>query len=220
MGAVLACDRKSRATCLSHRSAAELWGLLSVSRGALDVTAVGDGGRQRRTGIRIHRSTTLTPGATTRRFGIPVTTAARTIRDLRQNRPAGGGANSEQLRRALRQAAVLGLPIDTDDDTGRTRSDLELLFLEICRRHRFPAPEVNVEVGDIEVDFLWRHRDLVVETDSYRYHRGLIAFENDHDRDLELRALGFDVVRFSEKQLENAGVVVPVLTGLLGRAAD
>jgi very-short-patch-repair endonuclease len=202
MAAVVAGDRERRSAFLSHRSAAELWGLLSVSRGLIDVTVPGDGGRKRRAGIRVHRSTTLTPAATTRRLGIPVTSVTRTIHDLRRSRPSRGGTNPEQLRRALRQAAILGLPVGMDVETKRTRSDLELFFLEICRRHRLPTPDVNVDVADIEVDFLWRRRRLVVETDSYRYHRGKIAFENDRQRDLELRSVGFDVLGLSETQID------------------
>jgi very-short-patch-repair endonuclease len=200
IAAVFACSQPDRGAFLSHRSAAELWGLLSAGRGLLDVTVPGDGGRKRRTGIRIHRSRTLAPAETTRRHGIPVTRAKRTIHDLRRSKPVRGGANAEQLRRAIRQADVLGLPVD-DPAPDRTRSDLELLFLQICRRQRLPPPEVNVEIGDIEVDFLWRRRRLVVETDSYRYHRGQIAFQRDRNRDLDLQALGFQVVRFSERHL-------------------
>src|SRR6478672_12982255 len=35
MAAVLACDQEGRRAFLSHRSAAELWGLLSTSRGMI-----------------------------------------------------------------------------------------------------------------------------------------------------------------------------------------
>jgi len=83
----------------------------------------------------------------------------------------------------------------------RTRSDLERDFLEICRRYRLPTPEVNVEVGPYLADFLWRERKLIVETDSYRYHRGQQAFREDHARDLALRQRGFEVFRFSEAQI-------------------
>jgi hypothetical protein len=91
-----------------------------------------------------------------------VTSPRRTIEDLRIARPSRGGANPEQLRRALRQADLLGLPVDEPLPDG-TRSDLELGFLEICRRHRLPPPEVNSIVDDIEVDFLWRARRVIVE---------------------------------------------------------
>jgi very-short-patch-repair endonuclease len=147
-----------------------------------------------------------------------VTSPRRTIEDLRIARPSRGGANPEQLRRALRQADLLGLPVDEPLPDG-TRSDLELGFLEICRRHRLPPPEVNSIVDDIEVDFLWRARRVIVETDSWRYHRGRVAFENDRDRALRLRALGFEVIRLSETQIEHeTDAVVAVLTCLLGDA--
>lgn len=109
----------------------------------------------------------------------------------------------QELRRAIRQANVLGLPIDDLDGEkkDRTRSDLERDFLRLCRRHHLPMPEVNVRVGPYLVDFLWRDRRLIVETDGYRYHRGRVAFEDDRDRDLGLRALGYEIVRLSERQV-------------------
>jgi len=63
--------------------------------------------------------------------------------------------------------------------------------------------KTNVKLGRWEVDFLWRDRHLVVETDSWTYHRGSVAFQDDHDRDLDLRQRGFTVLRFSERQLED-----------------
>jgi very-short-patch-repair endonuclease len=215
MAAVLACDQEGREALLSHRSAAELWGLLSTSRGMIDVTVRGDGGRKRRQGIRVHRSRTLTSIAITSRLGVPATTPARTITDLRRTKPSRGGANAEQLRWALRQADILGLPVDEPLPDG-TRSDLELLFVDICRRHRLPTPEVNSVVAGIEVDFLWRRQGVIVETDSWRYHRGRVAFENDRDRALRLRGMGFEVIRLSETQVEQEpDIVVSVLTCLL-----
>jgi very-short-patch-repair endonuclease len=127
--------------------------------------------------------------------GIQVTTPARTIADLRRV------TSQRELRRAIRQAEVLGLPTGAEAITERTRSDLELTFRRLCQRHGLPAPEVNVLIGSMEVDFLWRDRRLVVETDGYRYHRGRTAFENDRDRDLRLRSLSFDVIRLSEQQV-------------------
>jgi very-short-patch-repair endonuclease len=63
---------------------------------------------------------------------------------------------------------------------------------------------VNVRIGALLVDFLWPDRRLVVETDGYRYHRGRLAFENDRARDLELRALGYDVLRLSYRQVTDS----------------
>jgi very-short-patch-repair endonuclease len=97
---------------------------------------------------------------------------------------------------------VLGLPIEEGDQGRRERSDLEEDFFALCRRHRLPAPEVNVLVGEHLVDFLWRGRRLVVETDGYIYHRGRAAFEDDRARDLSLRAMGYDVVRIADTQMD------------------
>lgn len=86
--------------------------------------------------------------------------------------------------------------------TDHTRSDLERDFLHLYRRYRLPVPEVNVPIGRMTVDFLWRSSMLVVETDSYMTHGGEVAFEDDRQRDLALRRLGYSVHRFSEGQLK------------------
>jgi phytoene/squalene synthetase len=82
------------------------------------------------------------------RHGIPVTTPARTIDDLRRAVP-------ERLaRRARRQAELAGWRIEGGGD--RTRSDLERDFPRLRRRHGLPRPEVNVKIGRWTVDFTWR----------------------------------------------------------------
>ncbi len=58
-----------------------------------------------------------------------------------------------------------------------------------------------MRIGPYEVDFLWRTKRLIVETDGYRYHRGSQAFEDDHERDLTLRTLGYNLHHFSYRQV-------------------
>ncbi|HEX9967221.1 MAG TPA: DUF559 domain-containing protein [Solirubrobacterales bacterium] len=159
------------------------------------------GGRKKRRGISIHCSRSLAGTDVTLRHGVPVTTPARTIADLRRVLP------ERELRRATRQAEVSGLPLGPEQGD-RTRSDLEGDFLELCRRHSLPSPEVNVRVGRDLVDFLWRGEQLVVETDGYLYHRGEVAFQEDRARDLRLRRLGYEVLRISERQLNEEGELV------------
>jgi very-short-patch-repair endonuclease len=99
------------------------------------------------------------------------------------------------------------------------RSDLEGDFQRLCRERGIPAPEVNVRVGRLTVDFLWRRERVAVETDSYAYHRGQIAFQDDRARDLELRRRGLDVRRYSELQLnESPAAVAADLREALGLA--
>lgn len=144
----------------------------------------------------------------TRRHNIPVTTPARTVADLRRI------GTAQEVRRAIRQADALGLSIqgpngnDATDQAEtvrnavkRTRSELEWMFFELCREHLLPLPEINVRIGNLEVDFLWRAQRLVVETDGYQFHRGRQAFEDDHTRSLELKARGYEVLQFTYRQV-------------------
>ncbi|HVY79009.1 MAG TPA: DUF559 domain-containing protein [Solirubrobacterales bacterium] len=191
---------------LSHRSAASLWNLLPARDGRTEVIVGSSGGRAMRPGIRIHRSIFLQGGDVTLRHRIPVTTPTRTIADLRGSGPGrrAGKLPAWELRKAIRQANVIGLRIDERDAADRTRSDLERDFLSLCRRHRLPRPEVNVPIDPYLVDFLWRAERLVVETDSYLYHRGRVAHQDDRARDLELTRLGYQVLRLSEAQIDDA----------------
>jgi very-short-patch-repair endonuclease len=189
---------------LSHRSAAGLWRILAVpphgqdrsGGGLIDVTVHGDGGRARRRGIRLHRSLTLSPAHCTIRQGIPVTTPGRTLEDLRHVLPG------TKLASALREAEYLKLAIGDRPNVDRTRTELEALFLALCRRHRLPQPEVNVRIDRYEVDFLWRAQGLVVEVDGWESHRTRSAFEEDRARDARLMLLGHDVLRFTWRQVE------------------
>ena len=93
------------------------------------------------------------------------------------------------------------MPIGEVPERDRTRSELERIFLRLCRRHKLPPPRVNEAVGPHVVDFLWPRQKLVVETDGYRFHRGRAAFERDRNRDMRLKTLGFEVMRLSYKQI-------------------
>lgn len=133
----------------------------------------------------------------THRHNIPVTTIGRTIEDLHAT-----SLDPHLLRRARRQAELTGIRLD-GVASDNTRSDLETLFLELFALHRIPPPEVNAKLGRRTVDFLWRSQRLVVEADTWTYHRGSVAFEDDHARDLDLHAAGYKVRRFTDRQLED-----------------
>jgi len=61
---------------------------------------------------------------------------------------------------------------------------------------------VNVLVDRFRVDFLWRPGCLIVEVDGWESHRTRSAFEQDRTRDARLKTLGYEVVRFTWRQLE------------------
>lgn len=210
MAAILACGTGA---VLSHRAAATAWRLLPDQPSApVDISVPSDSGKKIRRGIRLHRRPSLDPKTVTRHQRVPITTPARTIIDLSKAAPP------VEVRRARRQATVLGLQIDGENRDDTTRSELETLFLKLCRQYRLPGPEVNVRIAGILVDFAWRKRRLVVETDGYRYHRGRSSFEDDRARDLRLRSHGFEVVRLTygqvtRQQRETAAALRKILAG-------
>jgi very-short-patch-repair endonuclease len=195
---------------VSHRSAAALWVILPASDGPSDVIVAGNGGKVGRPGIRVHRSLSLRPSDVILRNRVPLTNPRRTIQDLRYavSVRAPGSISAWELRKAIRQANVIGLPIDEEDRADRTRGDLESAFLAICRRHRLAPPEVDVRIGPFLVDCLWRAERLVVEIDSYPHHRGRATFQDDRGRELELMRLGYHVLHVSEAQIDGVPRVV------------
>jgi very-short-patch-repair endonuclease len=220
MAAVLACGEGA---VLSHLSAAELWGIRRRARrisggggsGEPDpthVTVPSTAGKRRRQGILLHRSSTLTASDCTRREGIPVTKPARTLADIRPL------LSPAQFNSAIREAEFLRFSIGDQFDSDRARTELEKRMLALCRRHRLPQPEVNVKVGRFEVDFLWRDARLVVEVDGWESHRSRSAFEEDRQRDARLKVIGYEVLRFTWRQVEDeARNVAATIRGLLRR---
>jgi very-short-patch-repair endonuclease len=199
---------------LSHTAAAALWDVCAPPSGPVHVSAPTANGRARRDGIVLHRATTLLPSQTTMRRGIPVTKPARTLQDLRRLFPRS------RFEAAVRRAEKLRL------DTGAVRDPqpqgdfnvLERRFLALCRRHSLPRPGTQRVIGPYTVDFLWPDAGLVVEVDGFGDHGTRSGFEADRARDAQLKLLGYDVVRFTWRQLrDDAATVVGVLRGLLQR---
>jgi very-short-patch-repair endonuclease len=217
MAAVLACGRNA---VVSHHSAAYLWRLLPDAARARDVDVTvpaRDPGKK--PGIRVHRTRALDRRDVRTCDGVPITTPARTLLDL------AGEASARELERALAEAHVRRLTsrrdllsllarhggrpgspeirrfLEADQGTRPTRSQAEERLLALVRAARLPMPDVNVRVGPIEVDFLWREERLVVEVDGFRFHASRAAFERDRLRDAELQAGGLRVMRVTWRQL-------------------
>jgi very-short-patch-repair endonuclease len=235
MAAVLACGPGA---CLSHRSAAELWGIRRDRRDVVDVTAARRRGRSPR-GIAAHRDGALAVADRAERLGVPCTGVAKTILDL------AGVLPIEQLRKAIAEAEVLRLldqgalrqllrrsrgrrgvarlRLVLDEihpATGKTRSELERSFLRMCSRASFPEPEVNatLDVGGrrYRPDFLWRDAGLIVEADSRRFHDTDSAFLSDRQREQQLQLARWRVSHCTWEQVEHGpAALVEVIRGLL-----
>jgi len=165
---------------------------------------------------------------------IPVTSVARTLLDL------AAVVDAMRLERAVEQAERLRM-LDLravhrvcERNRGRpgtpallalvasyrlaplTRSGLERRFVDVCRKAGLPLPTINARVEGYEVDALWRSARLIVELDSWDFHRTRAAFERDRARDAVLQVAGYRVLRVSYRRLvEEPEAVVAMIRRLL-----
>ena len=220
---------------LSHRSAAGLWTIAGGGLSRVDVTLPTRNGRGRRPGLAIHRPRRpVAASEWAERSGIPVTTPARTLLDLAAT--CGPADLARAIERAEQQRVFDLRAIEqviADHARGRgaarlvralgvadpapTRQELERRFLALCRERGLPRPEVNVLLCGLEVDFLWRDRGVVVETDGFATHGTRAAFERDRERDAILQVAGFRVIRFTYRQVDrDPARVAATVAALLG----
>jgi very-short-patch-repair endonuclease len=204
---------------LSHTTAAVVWDMRRYHESIVHLTVAGDGGRDRRTGLRVHRCA-LAPDESTSHEGLAVTTPERTLLDLA---PLVSLATLDQclvksvslgrfdagvleglIARSPRRAGVPALRqllIEWDGRSAPARSALEVQFSELCRRARLSRPDVNSRIEGFEVDFGWPAQRLIVEVDGYAFHGGPAAFERDRARDAALTLAGWRVLRFTWRQV-------------------
>jgi very-short-patch-repair endonuclease/predicted transcriptional regulator of viral defense system len=222
---------------LSHRSAAELLGLLPEQRGYIEVTVVAHNAGDR-PGIRRHRVPALDPADIRIRSGIPVTSRARTVLDAASYLRGGeleelvaaamskGQTNAQDIEAAIarrpsrRGVARLRALLRQDGGPRWTRSWAERRILALVRQARLPVPITNTMLLGFQVDAIWPDLKLVVEVDGYEFHGDRDSFENDRARDAALIAAGYTVIRFTATQLdEQPMLVISRLSAALARAS-
>jgi very-short-patch-repair endonuclease len=222
---VLACGRWA---VLSHRSAAGAWGLRPDGGTKWDVTVRRASAVRPAAPVRVFRYVTLADDEVTDLDGIPTTTVARTLLDLAATVPA------HHLRRAVERAEqlelfdlttvtntiaahprqpgrrqLLALLADMQDHgLPRTRSDVEAAFLQLCLDHGLPRPHVNRINNGAERDFRFPDHRLIVEVDSYTFHRDRRAFTNDRARDRDALRRGHRTARFTAVEIASAPTAI------------
>ena len=233
--ALLACGDGA---VLSHQTAAFLWGLTKSVPSMLDVTLMT--GRSRpKTGVRVHRSMHFDQRDLRTRYGLRLTSPARTVIDLAANvtlddldrlvaearvqnflRPGELEAAVERAGRR-RGAADMRAFLVAEEEPDFTRSWGERRLRRLLRQSRLPQPRTNRHAAGHSVDFLWEEQKLVVEFDGFQFHGHRRAFEHDRRKDVDLANAGYQVLRFTWRQLKQEPLaVISAIAQAIGRRAQ
>jgi len=202
----------------SHRSAARLWGIPRPEDDPVDVIVTGKRRDVRRAGVVVHQPTDRARLTPQRRYGIACTNILRTLIDLGAVDSAGvhaavghavtaGLASLEAIEAAAGQHARHGrsgiVPVrdaiaDWSIDDKPADSILEVVMARLVDRFDLPPVEFHPTIQGYEIDFRVIGTPVLLECDGWTYH-GLRRenFERDRDRDADLSAAGWVVLRFT-----------------------
>ncbi len=220
---------------LSHRSAADAYGVLRYPA-AGEVWITNTSGRgTRRPGLRVLRTRVAQPQDVSFLDWLPITSPARTLLDLagvvEPERLEAAVAEAqgrrlvreEDLRRQLatahgrRGAGALRRLLEREAPPKRTKREAELRMLRLIRGAGLPEPLVNATVGAFEVDFYWPSHRVVAEFDSWEFHSDRRAFRRDRERTNDLQLRRIVVLRFTWQHLTaRPGMLVARLRAALG----
>jgi very-short-patch-repair endonuclease len=221
--ALLACGGGA---ALGHRSAANLWGLLSYPASAPVWVTIPLGRTVKRPRIAV-RNGCLAARDVRHRHGLKLTSPPRTILDLASllaeeelesvvaeaayRRLASEVELAAQLsgNEGKRGVAKLRRLLDLPQAPQRTRSGGERAMLRLLRRAGIRGYEANARVHGHEVDLLWRSAGVAVEIDGWDGHSSRVAFERDRLKAAKLSAQGLTVIPVTGRQIrdDRAGVL-------------
>ena len=226
---------------VSHVTAANLWGLEGVVRQAEVHLTVSADRRLRHGSVVVHRTNQLLPADRSVAYGIPATSAMRTVLDLAAMLDADRLelAIEDGLRRGLFTVGQLQWRIGTRagkgiagsaiirDLMGRrgstiTESGWEVRLEQMLARAGLPRPVRQMKVatasGNLHVDLGYPGPPMVaLEYDSDRWHSGVRRRHADMRRRNALRAAGCVVVEVTSALMQDPGPLLDVVAAVTRR---
>lgn len=230
---------------VSHRSAAELWGLIKPA-GYVDISVRYDHNPRMQPPAIVHRIRDLHPRLAVEREGMAVTDAVRTVIDLGLVLPhwavrdaLGRGLTTrlftlkevERLRDALGRPGRNGAGVVRRliDDRLLTvdgeESLLEARFVDLARRNGLPRPSLQHEIWHAgrfvaRVDAAYADLRLAIEVDGFESHTSPDTFQRDRTRQNYLVALGWTVLRFTwHDVVHDPATVASTIRDMISRLA-
>jgi hypothetical protein len=217
----LAAAQLSSNGLVSHRAAAEAWGLVRMQE---HVEVAVEWKRQPRlwSPATVHRLVDLGQATAVTRLGLRMTDPVRTIVDLGLVLPPVGVSDAlstalgrhlltisdlRRLRLELSRCGrtgvgIVGQILDERWPAGTEESALEGRILRLLRQHHVPEPVVQHEVWHAgrlvaRIDLAYPALRLAIEVDGFEHHSNPDAFQRDRTRQNDLIALGWTVLRFT-----------------------
>ena len=212
---------------VSHRAAAALWRLDGIEPGWLKVSSPHTR-RSPSSKLIIHRTRHMPLSDLAHQGHLRVTDVSRTLMDLGavvswetvetalDSALRGGLCSVARLTWRLDQANGRGKQgagrlrelVQERAAKGATESALETRFLRIMKRAKLPEAIRQHPIRDggrliARVDFAYPHLKVAVEVDGYSFHSSRSAFQKDRARDNSLQALGWKVLRFTSRDLND-----------------
>ena len=207
---------------VSHRTAAELWGLTERGIRQIDVVTT-RWDRVTRTDIQVHESLDFVEEDVTILEGVPTTTAARTVVDLGAVSPWDVERALENgIRRRRYSLSEVESVVARVGRKGRrgvgvirpllearrkwdsvTDSLLEDKFRKLVAEAELPNPVGQYAVRDdldafvCRADFAYPDRKLIIELDSEAHHMDRITFRLDRAKQNRAIVLGWTVMRYT-----------------------
>lgn len=192
-----------------------LWGMWKRWELPIHVTVPGD---RRPSAIKVHKLRGLAARDIRTWRGLAVTSAARTLLDMARKMP------DSSLRRRVNEARREGILALSDladvierfanhpgvrtlkplltIKGGPTRSEWEDAFPAFCKQYGLPEPTLSTPVAGYEADAFFPREKIVIELDSWEFHRDRSTFETDRDRDVDRLVAGVWTVRITWERIK------------------
>ena len=113
----------------------------------------------------------------------------------------GAAASTSSDTPSRRRSRASSRPSRRAASATPTRSHAERKLLALLRRAGLPPSATNAHIAGHEVDVLYATRRVVVEMDGLAFHATHAAAERDRTKDAALRTSGYEVLRFTWRQV-------------------
>lgn len=218
----------------SHHSAARMHGMELLYPPEEDVVTITvppgrQAGRHGAAGVVLHAAM-LPEGHVTRLYGLPVTTAARTVADIARTSTFMQGvvvADSALRKKLTLKPQIQAVLEDCQRWPGidlarrvvefadwAPESVLESCARVVFRQYGLPSPLLQAPLLGRDgkfaarVDFCWPEYGTVAEADGMAKYKAQASLDDKYHRDTRIQDVGWEVVHFSWKELFSDPAVI------------